>query len=184
MTREQVKSIFPEVTDEQLAKILDINTSDIGKAKADFDSVNEAKKALEQQIKDRDKDIAGLKKAAGDNTDLNKRYQELQDKYTADTAALNKAMADTRKDSAVEMAILQAKGKNTKAIKALLDMEKITLKEDGVLDGLDLEELKKTDSYLFEDVKNSIEGTGFTPGTQTAGFDELNSQVAVSMGVK
>ena len=65
------------------------------------------------------------------------------------------------------MAILQNKGKNTKAIKALLDMEKITLKEDGVLDGLDLEELKKTDSYLFEDVKNSIEGTDFTPDNKT-----------------
>lgn len=93
-------------------------------------------------------------------------------------------MADSRKDSAVEMAILQAKGKNTKAIKALLDMEKITLKEDGVLDGLDLEELKKTDSYLFEDVKSGIEGTGFTSGTQAAGFDDLNSQVAAVMGVK
>ena len=123
--------------------------------------------ALEQQIKDRDKDIANLKKAAGDNADLNKRYQELQDKYTADTAALNKAMADSRKNSAVDMAILQAKGKNAKAIKALLDMEKITLKEDGVLDGLDLEELKKTDSYLFEDVKNSVEGTDFKPDNKT-----------------
>ena len=76
-------------------------------------------------------------------------------------------MADSRKDSAVEMAILQAKGKNTKAIKALLDMEKITLKEDGVLDVLDLEELKKTDSYLFEDVKNSVEGTDFKPDNKT-----------------
>ena len=93
-------------------------------------------------------------------------------------------MAEGRKDSAVEMAILQAKGKNTKAIKALLDMEKITLKEDGVLDGLDLEELKKTDSYLFEDVKSGIEGTGFTPGAQTAGIDGLESQLAAAMGVK
>lgn len=184
MTREQVKSIFPEVTDEQLTKILDINTSDIGKAKADFDSVNEAKKALEQQMKDRDKDIADLKKSAADNADLSKKYQELQDKYTADTAALNKAMADSRKNSAVDMAILQAKGKNAKAIKALIDMEKITLKEDGALEGLDLEELKKTDSYLFEDVKSGIEGTGFTSGTQAAGFDDLNSQVAAVMGVK
>jgi membrane-associated HD superfamily phosphohydrolase len=184
VTREQVKSIFPDVTDEQLTKILDLNTSDIGKAKAEYEAVTEAKKALEQQIKDRDRDIADLKKSAENNADLSKKYQELQDKYTADTEALNKAMADSRKNSAVDMAILQAKGKNAKAIKALLDMEKITLKEDGALEGLNLEELKKSDGYLFEDVKNGIEGTGFTQGAQTTGFDDLNSQVAAVMGVK
>ena len=184
MKFEWLKNIIGEsYTEETDKKVAD----ELGKlfiAKADFDSVNEAKKALEQQIKDRDKDIADLKKAAGDNADLNKRYQELQDKYTADTEALNKAMADSRKNSAVDMAILQAKGKNAKAIKALLDMEKITLKEDGALEGLNLEELKKSDGYLFEDVKNGIEGTGFTQGAQTTGFDDLNSQVAAVMGVK
>ena len=184
MKFEWLKNIIGEGYTEETDKKVAEELGRLFIAKADFDSVNEAKKALEQQMKDRDKDIADLKKSAADNADLSKKYQELQDKYTADTAALNKAMADSRKNSAVDMAILQAKGKNAKAIKALLDMEKITLKEDGALEGLDLEELKKTDSYLFEDVKSGIEGTGFTSGTQTAGFDDLNSQVAAVMGVK
>jgi hypothetical protein len=33
MTREQVKQIFPEATDEPLKSLLDINSADIGKAK-------------------------------------------------------------------------------------------------------------------------------------------------------
>lgn len=184
MKFEWLKNIIGEGYTEETDKKVAEELGRLFIAKADFDSVNEAKKALEQQMKDRDKDIADLKKSAADNADLSKKYQELQDKYTADTAALNKAMADSRKNSAVDMAILQAKGKNAKAIKALIDMEKITLKEDGALEGLDLEELKKTDSYLFEDVKSGIEGTGFTSGTQAAGFDDLNSQVAAVMGVK
>ena len=32
---------------------------------------------------------------------------------------------------------------------------------------VNLEELKKTDSYLFEDVKNSVEGTDFKPDNKT-----------------
>lgn len=58
------------------------------------------------------------------------------------------------------MAILQAKGKNPKAIKALLDMDKITLKDDGTLDGFDLEALKKSDGYLFDTETVKTVGTG------------------------
>ena len=33
MTREQIKNIFPDITEDQLKAILDINSADIGKAK-------------------------------------------------------------------------------------------------------------------------------------------------------
>ena len=49
------------------------------------------------------------------------------------------------------MALTGAKGKNHKAIKALLDMDKIKLDEEG-LKGLEdqLASLKTNESYLFE----------------------------------
>lgn len=129
-------------------------------SKADFNAANEAKKALEAQIKDRDKDIMELRKAAGNNEELSQKYAALQEKYKADTESLNKAMMDNKKQSAVDMAILQAKGRNPKAIKALLDMDKITLKDDGTLEGLDLDGLRKSDSYLFDVETTKVEGTG------------------------
>ena len=128
--------------------------------KADFNAVNEAKKALEAQLKGRDRDMAELRKAAGDNAELNKRYQELQEKYQSDTESLSKKLNDSKKNSAIDMAILQAKGRNPKAIKALLDMDKIELKEDGTLTGLDLTALKKSDGYLFELEETVRTGTG------------------------
>ena len=50
----------------------------------------------------------------------------------------------------------------------MLDMEKITLKEDGTLDGLDLDALKKSDGYLFSEETARIVGTGAQAGTQDA----------------
>ena len=118
--------------------------------KADYDAVVVAKNGLEGQIVQRDNDIKALKEGAKDNKDLQKKYDELEEKYKTDTQNLQKQYQDSRKNSAIDMEIMKAKGKNTKAIKALLDMENITLKEDGTLIGLDLEGLKKSDGYLFE----------------------------------
>ena len=41
MTREQIKNIFPDITEEQLKAILDINSADIGKAKGDSEKLKE-----------------------------------------------------------------------------------------------------------------------------------------------
>jgi len=126
--------------------------------KADYDAVVVAKNGLEGQIVQRDNDIKALKEGAKDNKDLQKKYDELQEKYKTDTQNLQKQYQDSRKNSAIDMEIMKAKGKNTKAIKALLDMENITLKEDGTLVGLDLEGLKKSDGYLFEVEKTHRQG--------------------------
>lgn len=65
-----------------------------------------------------------------------------------------------KRDHALDIAIMQAKGKNPKAIKALLDMEKITINEDGKVEGIDLSPIQKTDSYLFDTETVSTSGTG------------------------
>ena len=96
----------------------------------------------------------------------------------------NTDILNIKKNNAVDMAIMQAKGKNTKAIKALIDMEKVTLKDDGTLEGLDIEGLKKSDSYLFDVEKVKTEGTGFSGGSGFSDNDNINSIVANAMGVK
>ena len=54
-------------------------------------------------------------------------------------------------DAAVQSAVMKAKGRNVKAISALLDMQAIAASEDmaGALDTA-LEALKKENGYLFE----------------------------------
>lgn len=128
----------------------------------------EQAEALQSQITQRDADIAELKKAAGKDTEWREKFTALEDKYKQETEALTKRLADTAKNNAVDMAILKAGGRNAKAVKALLDMEKVTLKEDGTLDGLDLDALKKSDGYLFSEEMTKIVGTGAQAGVQGA----------------
>ena len=77
--------------------------------------------------------------------------QLLQEANKLATENYDKELARIKLDSALDMALTGAKGKNPKAIKALLDMDKIKLDEEG-LKGLEdqLASLKTNESYLFE----------------------------------
>lgn len=92
-------------------------------------------------------------------------------KYKNDLAAV-------KKDAAVDAAIMQAKGKNAKAIRALLDLDKVTLHEDGTLEGLDLEALKKSDGYLFDTVQTVPRGNGVQAGDGNPAPGNLDSFIA------
>ena len=184
MKHEWLKEILGESYTEEVDKKVSEKLGENFVSRADFNTTNETKKDLEAQIKARDKDIEGLKKSSGDNTELQKQYEALQEKYKSETESLNKKISDTTKNSAIDMAIMQAKGKNSKAIKALLDMEKISVKEDGTLDGLDLEGLKTSDGYLFDVETKTNVGTGFTKGSATNMETDVNTQIAQAMGIK
>ena len=85
------------------------------------------------------------------------------EKYAADLAAI-------RLDAALDTAIARERGRSAKAIKALVDTSKLKLTDDGSIEGLDLEALKKSDPYLFEQVQTTNVGTGGTPsGAQGGG---------------
>ncbi|MGE4214853.1 MAG: phage scaffolding protein [Anaerotignaceae bacterium] len=172
MKHEWLKEIIGESYNEETDKKVADKLGELFVARADFNAVNETKKELEEKAK-----------TFGDNSQLQKQYDELQSQYKTETENLNKKITDTIKNSAVDMAIFKAKGKNPKAIRALIDMEKVTVKEDGTIEGLDLESIKKTDGYLFDvETKQSV-GTGFTKGTASKGTD-VNAQIAKAMGIK
>lgn len=136
----------------------------VGKEK--FDASETTVADLRKQLSDRDKDIAELKKSAGTNEDLTKQFNDLQGKYKTDTETLQSKIQQNALNAALDLGITKAKGKNAKAVKALLDTAKLSLKDDGTVDGLDasLESLKKSDGYLFEQAETKPEGTGFHSG--------------------
>lgn len=74
--------------------------------------------------------------------------------------------AQMQLDFAIEKALTAANARNTKAVKALLDLEKVKLDGENLL-GLDeqLKTLKKSDPYLFTDTKIKI-GDGTNPVSQ------------------
>ena len=111
----------------------DIKVEELGKA-------NETIKGLQETVSKFDGvDIDGLKKSVGD----------WENKYNTDIAAV-------KLDSAVNMALVEAKAKNPKLAKAALDMSVIKLDGDKLL-GLteQLDTLKQSDAYLFEEEKKA-----------------------------
>lgn len=154
------------LTDEQVKKVMAGLDGDFV-TKTRFNEVNEENKTLKQSVSDRDKQLNDLKKSSGDNAELKAQIEELQKKNTEQAKAHAAEMAQLKLDNAVDTALTAAGAKNSKAVKALLDMSKVKLGEDGKLSGWDeqISAVQKSDSYLFE-AKQQGKQTfkGFQPG--------------------
>lgn len=114
------------------------------------EKIQEAKD-YKSQLDARDKQLAELEPKAAGNDALLQQIQKLQDdNKNAQTEYENK-LAETQRTFALDSALSGAKVKNLKAVKALLDAEKIKLDGDK-LSGLEeqLEALKTSDAYLFD----------------------------------
>ncbi len=102
-------------------------------------------------IQARDATIGQLKPKAESVDSLTQQLNALQTKYDTDTGNLNKQLSKVQFDSALDVALAGSGAKNTKALRALLDMDKITF-EDGKLNGFSeqLETVKSENGYLFD----------------------------------
>lgn len=104
--------------------------------------------SLKEQISQRDKDLKELKKV--DAKELETKIAELEEKNKTLQAESESKLLETRKNLMLENSLMKANVKNSKAIKGMLELDKITINGDE-LDGLDdqIKALKESDSYLF-----------------------------------
>lgn len=157
------------LTKEQVDGIMKINGEDIENAKSASASELTALKAentsLSSQVKERDTQIDGLKKSAGDNEEMKKQIEQLQADNKAKDEAHAKELAQLKLDNAIDAALTAAGAKNGKAVKALIDVSKVKLGEDGKLTGWDdqIKAVQKSDAYLFSE-KQQTHLRGFQPG--------------------
>lgn len=170
-------------TDEQATKAAEASAEELKGyiPKARFDEVNEAKKQVE---KDRDEQLEALKKvdAAGLQAQIEKLQAEnktAKEKYDAD---MKKVLIERN----VDMALISAKAKNLKAVKALLEMDKIQL-EGEAIKGLNeqLEGLKKSDDskFLFGEAQ-STSLKGFIPGEKKDGTPGQEQPTSLTESLK
>ncbi|HJE92395.1 phage scaffolding protein [Anaerotignum lactatifermentans] len=95
---------------------------------------------------------------------LEERNRLLTEKSAAlerEKTLAEEALQNAKKIAAMEKAILEAGGKNAKAILALIDADEVTMNEKGELEGLDLEAVKADAPYLFNEKEEKTKGTGF-----------------------
>lgn len=168
MNKEEL--IAMGLTEEQAKKVMDSLDGNFV-TKTRFNEINEENKALKKSVSDRDKQLEDLKKSSGDNAALQQQISDLQKQNADQQKAHDEELAKLKLDNAVEIALSGAKAKNGKAVKAMLDMSKVKLGEDGKLSGFDeqIETLKKSDSYMFDVQQQQTQQqfTGFQPGASS-----------------
>lgn len=107
MKREDLRKLG--LTDEQVDQVMSMNGEDVNAGKAIVAQRDETirtltteRDGLKEQVAARDKDIADIKKTAGDNSALTQQLSELQTKYNEDTAKLQKSLDDQARAHAIE----------------------------------------------------------------------------------
>ncbi|MZQ76213.1 MAG: scaffolding protein [Peptoclostridium sp.] len=146
-----------------------------------FDEINDQKKEYKKMLDERTTQLEELKGKAQGNEELLNKIKGLEETNAKTAADYEKKIADQSFSFALESALKDGKVKNTKAVKALLDLEGIKLDGDK-LTGLDeqISKLKESDSYLFEAERSG--GTGgagnFGRKDQGAGKESLGERLA------
>lgn len=167
--------------------------------KSKFNEVSEENKTLKQSVSDRDKQLEDLKRTSGDNAELKKQIETLQQQNSDQKKAHEAELSQLKLDNAINTALTAAGAKNGKAVKALLDISQVKLGNDGKLTGFDeqLKEVQKSDAYLFaEKQKAQPNLRGFQPGassnikpgtevdTSKMTYSELTAYMAANPDVK
>lgn len=149
MKREELKALG--LTDEQVDKVMASHGQTVQSLNTNLATLQQSETDLKAQLASRDKDLSKLQKDNKDNEELSAQLKTLQANYKTlqDTSAAN--LVKLQRDSAISAFLSDSKVKNTKAVKALLDDEKIVYK-DGELTGVkeQIESLQKTEAYLFD----------------------------------
>lgn len=150
MEREYLKGLGLE--DEVIGKIMSEHGRGIQAAKGDLSTAQEEAKSYKEQLDQRDKDILALKDSSGSKKALEEQITQMQSDYKAEKETMQNKIAEVKLNSALDLTLTQANVRNPKAVKALLELDKVKLTDNG-LEGLDeqITALKETEGYLFGD---------------------------------
>lgn len=133
---------------EVIDAILAENGRDIEAAKkpfADYDTIK-------TQLSEAQKTIKGFQDQGADIEAVRKSAKDWEDKYNKAIADHKKEMDDLAFDGILKDAIQTAKGRNDKAIRALLEVDTLKASKNQAEDiKTALEALKKDNGYLFDD---------------------------------
>jgi DNA repair exonuclease SbcCD ATPase subunit len=78
MKREDIKTIFPEATDEQLKQVMDLHGNDVEKAKAKAVTLESDLKESKQAYETLNKELEALKESNASSEEWQKKFEALQ----------------------------------------------------------------------------------------------------------
>ena len=163
---EWLKTILGDTYTEDIDKKV---SAEIGKgfvSKADFNTLNEAKKTLEKTVTERDGQLEELKKV--DAVGLQAEITRLQGENATAKTKFEEDLKATKLNYALEARLAKEGAVNSKAVKALLDISKISLDGDNLI-GIDeqLKALKENEKWAFTQPTPDVPGAGGNPPPTT-----------------
>ncbi|APM40487.1 phage scaffolding protein [Clostridium kluyveri] len=175
---------FTQIPEDLQKKYKDIDLVDSSDyiSKETYNQTKKERDDYKKGVSDRDKQIKDLEPLAKDNEDLKTKLTDLQSKNKED---LGKQEAEYKKQMfniALESKLATIGAKNSKVLKGLLDLDKLTLDDNGNFIGLkeQVDAIKKSDDYLFE---KEIKGTGtFNSGGSESNPTPSDENIATKLG--
>lgn len=149
MKREDLKKLGLE--DEAIESVMKLHGQTVNGLQEQVTALQASEANLKSQNEKHEKDLKTLQKDNDDNETLKQTIKDLQKQNADAKAEYEQQLVGMQRDSAIEKALATSGAKNTKAVKALLDADKIVFK-DGELSGLSeqLEAYKQSDPYMFD----------------------------------
>ena len=176
------------LSEEQIEKVLSVNAEQLKGfiPKSRFDEVNNTKKQLEKDLKDRDVQLENLKNSSGDVETMKQTIENLQRDNKVAKDNFEAELAKFKLESAIDTTLLGSNAINTRAVKALLDMDKIKLDGD-VLIGISeqIEALKNAEDskMLFKVIETKQKEPNFSgvkPGEGNTGTEDRNQSKSLA----
>lgn len=184
--------------DEETAKKVEAASNEELKGyveKTKYSELETVKNQLEESNKTVNKQLEELKKNTGDAEALKAEIQKMQDENKSKETEYSNNIKKLKVDNAIELALIGAKAKNTKAVKALLDLENLEIGEDGKVKGLEdqIKNLTKDEgtAFLFEAESKTEPPKGTEPAGKSTKKDikdmtysEMEAYLAANPGAK
>lgn len=154
--------------------------------KEKFNEVNEAKKQLENDIKTRDKQLKELADKVKGNEELEQKIKDLQEANKKAKADYEAKIKNITLDNAIKLALKDSKAKYEDLLMSKFDREKLKIKEDGTIEGLEeqLKTIKETYKDLFEQPISGItpNNKGTSPDN-TSDLDQITKTIQENLGL-
>lgn len=155
--------------------------------KTRFDEVNNEKKELKSLLGQRDSQINELQTKFKSNEDLAKELENYKTLNSKAEQEFQSKLQQVKFDYELNQALARANVRNTKAVKALLELDKVKLENDTLV-GLDeqLKALQEKETYLFAPKEPTVPtqaGVKLT-GASQKGVDPVEEKLRKAMGLK
>ena len=154
------------VTDEQISKITasmkenKVYETSLENAEEKYSKIKSKKEDLESQLKTSNDTIEGLKKSNKDNENLQKTIKEHEETIESLKKDSDAKIKNLTLDNAINSKLSKVDDKYKKLLQGQFDREKMSIKEDGTIEGLEeqFKTISETYKEWFEDTPPSNTG--------------------------